>query len=297
MRIVRHRRAGLTLFEVIVAVALMALLLSALLTFFWQTLEIREKAATVADETLIVQQMLDRIARDLRQCPGVQGISFPNLVQFSGDRRRLTFLTAPLPPEESYRFARESDEQLPPRHDLREVTYELWIDPEETTEEGDPVVGGILRTERRVLEPSEEEDEELNEDEDLLYMRRDLWSHELGYLEFRYYDGVEWATSWDVSQGNPLPHLVQITVGFDSLNADELEDRDLEEYPLDQYPVSMVAIDESPDPRRYSMIVRMPGADPMFTARLYRLGNEVEEVYEFMGAEAGDLMPEEGDLP
>jgi type II secretory pathway pseudopilin PulG len=279
----RRSARALTLLEVIISIALIAMLLSALLTFFWQTLAARDAAAHQADRTQIVQQMLSRMASELRASVGLDEVGFP-VQRFAGERRKITFLTAPLPAAESYAFYRPSQVQPLPQFDLREVTYELWVDPEETTEDGQPLVGGILRTERRALTPSIKE-EELPEDErDILYQRRDLWSHELGYLEFRYFDGVEWSTSFQVEQGNPLPQLVQITVGFDSIQKDEWEDQDLESYPLDQFPFGP----DVPNDNHYATIVRLPAADQMYSSRMQRLGNQGEDVYQFLsGAPAG----------
>lgn len=276
MRRARHNLPGLTLFEVIISVALIAMLLTALLSFFWQTLEYRERAEQEADRTQIAQQMLDRIAGELRACVALSEVGFP-VTQFVGDRRSITFLTTPLPPDELYEFFPQPEDSPPPRHDLRQITYELWIDPDDETEEGDPLVGGILRTELQAITPYVSE-EEVAEDEDLIYKRRSLWAPELGYLEFRYFDGKEWITRWQVSDGNALPHQIQVTVGFDSLTREEYEDQDLDEYPLYEYPYGP----DVPNPNRYTTIVRVPAADQMFSARLYRLGNEVEEVYEFL---------------
>ncbi len=283
----RHVVHGLTLFEVIIAIALMGMLVGALMTFFWQTLAVRDAAALAADRTHIVHQVLQRMADEMQACAGVEKINFP-VRHFVGERRRITFVTSPLPPPHSYAFFRESEDRPLPGHDLREITYELWIDPHDTTEDNEPLVGGILRTERRALEPYETE-EDVPEDEDLLYVRRDLWSHELGYLEFRYFDGVEWSTQWQVTEGNPLPHLVQITVGFDSLTRDELDDQDLEQYPLDRdhYPLGP----DVPEPNRYRKIVRLRAADQMFATRLSHLSGAAEEIYRF-----GEEVDEFGEL-
>ncbi len=280
----RATRRGLTLLEVMIAIALISLLLSALMAFFWQTLRLREEAAATVDRTQLVQQILDHIATELRDAVPAEQTGFP-VVTFTGERRKITFLTNPLPPAESYDFYRASQRGvLPAMHDLREITYELWVDPEETLEGGEPLVGGLLRTERRAIDPYITE-EEVSEDEDLLYIRHDLWSAELGYLEFRYFDGVEWTTSWQVSEGNPLPHLVQVTVGFDSLTRDDLEDRDLDRWPVEEYPLGP----DVPVPGRYSTIVRIAAADAGFSARVNRLGGAVEQVFQFGGAtEEGD---------
>ena len=284
-------RRAMTLLEVVISIALIAMLLSSLLTFCWQTLEIRDQAIAVSDRTQIVQQVLHHIGEELRGCVGLEAVAFPITV-FEGERRRVTFVTAPLPSSDSYTVYTESDRAPAAKQDLREITYELWVDPEETTDDGEPLVAGIVRTERRAIDPYLTE-EEVPEGEELLHIHRDLWSPELGYLEFRYFDGVEWSTTWNVTQGNPLPHLIQITVGFDSILTDELEDSDLEEYPIDNdhYPLGP----DIPNPDRYSLIVKLRAADQTFASRLYRLGDEMQETYGFnlpMEGEEGELLPE-----
>jgi len=272
---------ALTLLEVIISITLIALLLGSLLTFFWQTLAARDQARRAADRTQLVQQVLARIAGELRACIGVDKIAFP-IQQFTGGRRTITFVTTPLPPSDAYVVYNATETEPILEHDLREITYQLWVDSEQTTEDGDPLVGGILRTERQAINPFIPE-EQVPEDEDLLYVRRDLWSHELGYLEFRYFDGVEWSTTWEVTGGNPLPQLVQITIGFDSITKEEWEDQDLHTYPIDRFPLGP----DVPYPDRYATIVRLPAADQTFASRLHRLSDEVKEVYQF-NAGAGE---------
>jgi len=154
------------------------------------------------------------------------------------------------------------------------VSYSLWLDPEEETDEGDPIVLGILRTERWAIDPAETA-EDVAEGEDLIYERHDLWAPELGYLEFRYFDGIAWSTTWNVTEGNRLPHLIQITVGFDSLTRDDNEDIDLDEFPIEEFPLGP----EVPNINRFSTLVRVPAADEMYWARLNKIGDEVEEQF------------------
>ena len=179
----------------------------------------------------------------------------------------IQFLTATLPDRELYQFFGEFDQLPPGQHDLREVGYQLWVDPENTTDEGEPIVGGIVRSEKKTL------NQLVVDEQNPEQLRYDLWSNELRYVEFRYFDGVEWTTKWDLQDGNPLPQLIQITVGFEPLTRVELEDQDLTTYPLEQYPLD----DGHPHPDRYSTIVRMPAADRFFSSRLQRVGREFGE--------------------
>ncbi len=269
-----HSLRAMTLLEVVVAISLIVMLISAMLTFYWQSIEIRNQAARIADRTEVARQVLSRLAAELRGCIGKEDFGFPVEQRLAGDRRTITFLTTTLPDEQQYQFFGEFDKLPPGQHDLRELKYELWIDPEKKTEDNEPVVGGIVRTEKKTLNQA------VIQEDDPLQIRHDLWSHELGYIEFRYFDGVEWTTKWEPTTGNSLPHLIQVTVGFDSLTQSELDNKDLDTYPLDQFPLG----DDQPHVDRYSVIVRIPAADQLFSSRVQRVGREINEQF---GVEGG----------
>ncbi len=271
----RGSARALTLLEVVIAVALIGFLLASLLTFFWQTLEIRKAAGASSARTRLISQVLAKISGELKTAVAPETLGLEGFTVFTGDRRSVTFISSPLPSEDTFRIVRAGEPVEMMKSDLREVTYRLWIDPDKKTDEGEPIVGGIVRSERPLMSPAVNI-EQLPEEEAERYVRHDLWSYEIGYLEFRYFDGAEWSTTWQVSQGNPLPHLVQITVGFDSIKQDEVDDLDLNEFPLDQYPLGP----GKPIANRYSTVVRLAGADETFAARLYKLSDQVEEVYE-----------------
>jgi type II secretory pathway pseudopilin PulG len=289
-----HRGRAMTLLEVIVAISLISMLLGAMLTFFWQVIEVRDTVVAQADRMQIARQVLSRMEAELRGCVGFEQFGFPieqALVEeeyldvsegfegpteeaaedyvplLIGDRRNITFLTSRLPAKHQYDLYREFDDQPPAQHDLTQLSYWLWVDPEETDDEGEPVIGGIIRTEKRTL------NQFIVELEDPLDVRNDLWSPELGYLEFRYFDGVEWDIKWDVTEGNSLPQLIQITVGFEPCSSEELENVDLEEYPLEEYPYG----DDRVHPDRYSIVVRIPAADKFFGSRIQKVGQQLSE--------------------
>lgn len=258
---------ALTLLEVVISISLIVVLLSVLLAFFGQTVRVRDQVALAADRTELARAVLDRIATELRGCVGSDEIGFPVEQRLVGDRRGITFLTTALPTRQQYEFFSEQEAPPPAQHDLTLVTYKLWVDPDERREDGEPMIGGIVRSEKRTLNQFV-----VNED-DPLQVRNDLWSHELGFLEFRYFDGVEWDIRWDLTEGNSLPQLVQITVGFLPCTSDELDDADLNDYPLAEYPLS----DDQPRPDRYSVVVRIPAADRLFSSRIQRVGQQLSE--------------------
>jgi len=272
------------LLEVIIAIGLIGALMTAMVTFFWQSARAREQAGRDADRTQVARQVLDTIAAELRGCLGLESLGLSVYVgdlsgsdgvpRLIGDRRSISFLTTQLPAEHQYVFYRESEEPPPAQHDLRLVSYKLWVDEEQTTEDGEPLVGGLLKVTQKTFNQA------LVDEEDPLRLRTDLWSHEIGYIEFRYFDGVEWDTVWDVTQGNALPQLIQVTVGFGSITRFELEDQDLQEYPLDEYPLG----DDQYHPDRYSTIIKLPAADKFFSSRVQRLGKQLSEQLGVEGA-------------
>jgi len=246
------------------ATSLIALLLTMLLTFFRQASLVREEVAYRADRTQLARQVLDRLAAELRGCVGMEQLGFPVEQRLVGDRRSIAFLTTTLPTTDQYVFRSLADELPPARHDLKQVAYDLWADPEQVDEDGHIAVGGIRRIEKGTLNQA------VIEEDDPDAVRTDLWSHELCYLEFRYYDGLEWDTQWDLTAGNSLPQMIQITVGFTPPTTDEWENVDLETYPLDEYPLGP----DEPNDERYTILVRLPAADRFFGSRLQRLGQQ-----------------------
>jgi prepilin-type N-terminal cleavage/methylation domain-containing protein len=258
---------GLTLLEVVISIAVIGLILGSLLTFLWQTLEIRNRTRLLAERTQIAHGVLDRMAAEIRGCLGGERIGFPVEPRLIGDRRSISLLTTATPSKDYYRFFRESDELPPGSHDIRQIGYRLWVDPQEETEDGQPLVGGLIRTEKQTL------NQFVVDEQNPEQLRQDVWAPEIGYIEFRYFDGVEWDVKWEVTQENSLPQLVMITIGFESMTKDEYEDADLDVYPVDQYPLG----DELPNDERYSLIVRVPAADKFFGSRMQRVGQQLSD--------------------
>src|SRR5262249_54048207 len=73
-------------------------------------------------------------------------------------------------------------------------------------------------------------------------------------MEFQYFDGSQWLTSWDTTQGNGLPQLIKISIALSNPTR-----------PQDQAPASTSIADLlSQDPDSvYSIVVRMSAADPI----------------------------------
>jgi hypothetical protein len=102
----------------------------------------------------------------------------------------------------------------------------------------------------------------------------ELYAPEILYLRFCYYDGSTWWDDWDITVDNPLPQLVMVTIGFEghapfgeefgrSINEEFCEC-------LTRDPVDCEPLAED----QYSMVVRVPLADPLFRSRVSREAQE-----------------------
>ncbi len=263
-------RRGLTLLEVIIAVAIMAILLGMMATFFWQTLRVRGIVEDEVDRTAVARMVLGRMSEELRGVLGAEQIRFPQGQQrLVGDRRSITFLTTTLPRERDYGFRDEFEPPPPGAHDIRMLSYRLDYRDDQQDPNGDPLNFGILRTEMDTLGQT------VVEEEDPLAVRDTPWAPEIKYLEYRYFDGVEWTTTWDLTAGNSLPQMIQITLAYEPISFDEWEDRDLDEWPLEEYPLGP----DVPQDERYSMIVRLPAADRFYGSRMQRMGQQLSEQF------------------
>lgn len=107
-------------------------------------------------------------------------------------------------------------------------------------------------------------------DEEMEGAKRELYAPELKFIEFFYHDGTRWWDSWEISEGNSLPQMVMITVGYEP-ELPENEDIEI----IDDILKSEGDID--PLPRdRYMVIVRVPQADSLFLGP--RLQREVSSL-------------------
>ena len=264
----RRQLRALTLMEVIISIAIMVMLMSAMLTFLWRFIDVRRQASRMSEQMLIARSVLEKVASEIRGCVGFDEVRFPmeQGQRLLGDRRSITFLTLALPEKHQFDFYSEFDQPPPAQHDLRQVGYSLWVAEHEVDENGEPIVGGIIRTEKKTL------NQFLVDEDDPLDIRNDLWSAELGYLEFRYFDGVEWTTEWNVTQGNSLPQLIQVTVGFGGITQYEMDDEDLSDYPIDDPEFSLG--DDQTHPDRYSILIKIVAADKLFGSRIQRIGEQ-----------------------
>ncbi len=102
----------------------------------------------------------------------------------------------------------------------------------------------------------------------------ELYAPEIRYLRFCYYDGRSWWDDWDIKSENPLPQLVEVTVGYDiwppvgaNVGVDD-RGRINDEFCTcrNEDPVECVPL--APD--QLSAVIRLPQSDPLFRSRVNR---------------------------
>jgi hypothetical protein len=117
-------------------------------------------------------------------------------------------------------------------------------------------------------------DEELDEDE-MEGAKQELYAPELKYIEFWYHDGSRWWDSWEITEGNALPQMVMITVGYASELPEDEEIEIIEDILKGEEDVEPLPAD------RYLVIVRIPQADSLFLGP--RLQREMSSFEDFEG--------------
>ena len=102
-------------------------------------------------------------------------------------------------------------------------------------------------------------------DEELEGSKRELYAPEIKFIKFLYHDGNRWWESWEIDQGNALPQMVMVTVGYEPVLPDT------EEMEIVKGIFKGVGEKIEPLPEdRYSVIVRIPQADSFFGSRVQR---------------------------
>ena len=111
----------------------------------------------------------------------------------------------------------------------------LW-DDEQEDDEGVKLCHGLWRTEQKTFDPNptfviDEEDLAGEQETRLIGPRSEgaLIAPEIKFLEFKYFDGATWWDNWQLMQGNSLPMMVRVTLGFTPLPPEKEEELELVE--------------------------------------------------------------------
>lgn len=314
----RHRRVGMTLLEVVLAMGLLTVLSSLTYWFYASSLESRRQGVHEAQRLRLARVVLDRITTEIRQSamiPSEKGVA----IQGQAEQIRLTTLRTP----DRRQYIEQSEQGVYSRvaSDIVKVAYHIVRHPDIKHEDGYELPLGIGRMESRIPRPAHlafgdsfgegvddrspnNEDEAPPDDEeddseraaedresdallDALFGDDDesrgvgaaaeinweeLYATEIKYLRFCYFDGSKWWDSWNVQGENPLPQMVQVTIGFEGQApfGKQFDSEENEEFCtcLNEDPVDC----ERLPPSQMTRVVRLVQADPLFRSRITREG-------------------------
>ncbi|MEK6674823.1 MAG: hypothetical protein AABZ47_04115 [Planctomycetota bacterium] len=306
----RFRKSGVTLLEVLLSVSLLVSLSSMTYWFYSSALGTRTRDTQRAQKVQLMRVIMQRMANEIRQVSLITTGGRVGL-RGEAERLWLSSIRVPtkatrwqeayqdeiLPGEYDlvkieYKIARHPEilhedgypkaiglarvELKAPRPDSAE-TGDAFSDrqvrtPPAESEEGQTgetgsqgqILDDLFFRDEKENEPQIGVGEEIQWDE--------LYSKEIHYIRFCYYDGYRWWDDWDITGENPLPQLVQVTIGFEEHPPFDAEfgkrDEDAEEFCtcMNREPQDCLPMPSD----QYTITVRLPQADPLFRSRVNR---------------------------
>jgi len=200
----RDRRA-FTLIEVLLAVAIFAIVLVAINTVFYSALRLRQRTAAALGESLPVQQALAILRRDLRGAlppVGVLASSFRNGLVGSGTVQSsgLEFFTTT-----------GTLTDTAPWSEVQKVTYQLTDSLDRSRSRGKDLVRSVTRN-LLTTAPEELDEQRL--------------AGNVESLEFWCFNGTDWRNAWDTTLGDTnLPVAVKVRLLLATDNPGDIRNR------------------------------------------------------------------------
>jgi type II secretion system protein J len=206
-----HRPASpkaFTLIEVLLAMAICAIVLVAINAVFATAVRLRDRTSSAVDEALPVERTLDRLRRDLKGTVGPRGFlagDFKCGAQAMGSTMGLSGEAGGAGLDFFTSTGRMGDNT--PWGDLQEVLYELKA-PTDRDQAGMDLVRCVNRNLLATTTPTPD--------------IQPLLSH-VETVQFDCYDGTQWRTTWDTSAGDTnLPTAVRVRIQLVAKNGEDL---------------------------------------------------------------------------
>lgn len=286
-----HARRGVTLLEVLLAIAILIFVMTMTFWFYSSVLETRDRSTAHANNLQLMRVVLDRVADELRQAVPLTNGGEPGV---DGDAESIRIITTRVPTRDVNRDVSLIENDSIGQFDLAVVEYRIARHPDILDEDGYEMALGLNRTEYRVppknlvsartgasfeeiTSGEEGEDrvliedvEEVGSDDEALIDWTSLYSPDIRWLRFCYFDGAAWWDEWHVTGESPLPQAILITAGFSPKPpfGEEMGYGIEEEFCICQ---NMDPVECEPlEPDQYSVLVRLPQADPFYRSRVTR---------------------------
>ncbi len=181
-------RAGFTLLEVILAVALTLLVAGTTLGFYRYVMDLRDRIGQEADMIATQRIVMDRLTTELRGA-----MTHPLLEGMSGTAYELSFATCVLPGRSAWAVTGPTEEPPLPEFDLHRVTYRLRY---EENAAGEWTEAGLERLCEKVALGRRSAEEETGIEGEQVEPPSALLSSRIRMIYFLYHDGVEWIDVW-----------------------------------------------------------------------------------------------------
>jgi type II secretion system protein J len=190
--------AAFTLIELLIAVAISAIVLATISTLFFGALHLREKAAEAAEQTLPVDRAVAIMKRDLLAIVPPSG----GLAGSTGTDATTTGTTQPALLEI---FSASGDVSADaPWGDIQKIDYMLLPPTNRTGSAGLDLVRGVTRN-LLATTPTPPEPHTLLSD--------------VQTLRFNFYDGTNWNDTWSTTLSN-IPVAIRVSIDFATSKTD-----------------------------------------------------------------------------
>ncbi len=293
----------MTLLEVMLSMSLLVVLSAVTYSFYFNSISSKSTGTERASDLRLMRTVLRRISEEIRQAV-VQTGDYGMGITGGSEAIEITTLRVPRRELARERSTQEAPAEL--EYDLVKVHYKIARHPDVLHEDGWEQPLGLARIEKRIprrlaakrslggdedVDPqdpqgggrsleldgaSEDTGGEASIGPEIDW--EELYAPDIHYVRFCYYDGYSWWDDWVVFGENPLPQLIEVTVGFGDHPPihDEVADDDtnqqfcacLNKDPSDCEPLS---------PDEYSTVVRVTRADPLFRSRVSREGQQLAQ--------------------
>ncbi len=199
------RLRAFTLMEMLLAIAVSAIVVIAINTAFFSALRLRERTTAVVEESLPIQQTLTVLRRDLQCAMPPNGV-------MSGDFKvgNVSSLGMSENVDVELCTATGALHENEPWGDVQRVTYELR-DTGGNAGSGKDLIRSVTRNLLATIAPAPDDQRMMGNVES---------------LEFTCYDGVQWLGTWDTTLNNTnLPVAVRVRIQLASANSGGSRDR------------------------------------------------------------------------
>ena len=196
----RPGSGAFTLLEILLAISIAVGLLMVVLYFYQQSANFRDQLLVETERVSSARLIMDRLTAELRSVPG-RCYYTPAL---SGTSTMLQFIRTEVPSRSAW-VSGQRGRLTGPETDLRLVKYSAGGDATNAT--------GLIRTEEpMVTKPASKTADGAGATDGTSPPLPPPLTEVLHYLNFRYYDGAAWQSSWNSDQ---LPRGIEVSLAAD----------------------------------------------------------------------------------